>query len=69
MGLCWIIGFAVGAVAQRTVQENIESYKEAHQIPEDDISDEAEADENEELVTAEVIEAPMDTEQSVRSAA
>lgn len=30
---CWFVGFLVGLVAQRTVQQHIDEYKQAHPIP------------------------------------
>ena len=74
MGLCWVIGFAVGKVAQRTVRENIEAYKQAHEIPEDalpedEMSDEVDADEDQALAIVETPEEPAETGQSARPAA
>lgn len=36
MVVCWIVGRVVGAVAQRVVDEHIESYKREHPIPGDE---------------------------------
>lgn len=39
MGACWIVGRIVGHVAQRTVEEQIESYKLKHPIPSEDVQE------------------------------
>jgi len=36
MMICYIVGLLVGAVAERTIAEHIEQYKEQNPIPTDD---------------------------------
>lgn len=45
MGACWLIGWLVGLVATRVVQEHIDAYKQKHPIPDDTApADQADAD-------------------------
>ncbi len=48
MGACWVIGWGVGFVTEKAVQEHIDSYKQQHPIPDhtasvDDQGSEAES--------------------------
>lgn len=36
MGVCWVVGFIVGLVAQRVVDQQIETYKSRHPITSED---------------------------------
>ena len=69
MGLCWPIGLFLGSVAQRTIQENIETYKQEHPIPEKSKDEtDAEEEQTEAEPGAETDEDPTALE-STRSAA
>lgn len=36
MGVCWVIGRAVGAITQQTIHEHLDGYKQSHPIPDDE---------------------------------
>ena len=35
MLICWVIGRAVGAIAQRTLDEHLDNYRNEHPLPEE----------------------------------
>ena len=39
MLVCWVIGRAVGAVAQWAILDHIDRYKQQHPVPEDPVPD------------------------------
>lgn len=39
MLVCWVIGLAVGAVAQWAIMEHVGRYKRGHPIPDDSLPD------------------------------
>ena len=51
MVVCWLIGLIVGTIAQRTVRENIETYKKEHPLPDSELL--SEETEGEELTSTE----------------
>ncbi len=69
MGLCWAIGLFLGSVAQRTVQENIETYKQEHPIPEKSEDDSDTEEEQTETEPGAETDEDQTAPESTRSAA
>ena len=65
MFICWIIGRAVGALAQRTVDQQIEQYKEQFPIPDteaqaSDQDDQADGSDQEAVERAQQVPGPTE---------
>ena len=54
MMFCWPVGFAIGSLAQKTIERNIENYKLAHPVPQEAAVDET--NEIDEEVNVDVVE-------------
>lgn len=44
MLVCWIIGRAVGGIAQTAIREHVDQYKQSHPLPQDELSEMTEQD-------------------------